>query len=250
MRFDLTSPDNVDDHESSLRSHPNGDRDAERKVSDSNLRRWIGMPRTLRLTTRPRPPLNPDGSRSRTFTRISKSGSMPSFVFNLALTVDALAERLVQEALMPLFKKLHPAKSGWNLSLVNLCATNIALTASDSNNGLDRDIGRMFSRQEDVLKQWKIDDADVPPTICHRHNPHLLEGTDQNVHDILEDPTPVPTLLGSEDLHPLTQVSTTEDDPCVTDDELNDAGQTCSTCGAVMPPYAMNAHERFHSLTD
>jgi len=123
------------------------------------MKRWLAHPKTLRLTTRPRPPQNPDGSRNRSFARISKSGPMPTFVFSLKDddTMDAVVEKLLHETLLPLFRKLHPEKKGWNLSLVNVAATNMA-DAARERGGVGRDIGKMFRRQDEVLRQWRVDD--------------------------------------------------------------------------------------------
>jgi DNA polymerase iota len=41
--------------------------------------------------------------------------------------IDALAERLVRESLFSMFRKLHPEKTGWNLSLLNVAVTNMPL---------------------------------------------------------------------------------------------------------------------------
>ena len=136
MRTDLTAPDEVDDilqdssKDETQLSHRN---DAE-----SLPFRWIAHPKNLRLSTRPRPPLNAGGSRQRSFARISKSGPMPSFIFNLNAEMDTLAARIVDEALLPLFRQLHPEKSGWDLSLVNVCATSMTMGASKSGTGEGR----------------------------------------------------------------------------------------------------------------
>ncbi|KAI4913096.1 uncharacterized protein J4E92_009968 [Alternaria infectoria] len=128
------------------------------------MKRWLAHPKTLRLTTRPRPPQNPDGTRNRSFARISKSGPMPTFVFSLKddnnNTMDAVVEKLLSETLLPLFRKLHPERKGWNLSLVNVAATNMA-DAARERGGVGRDIGKMFKRQDEVLRQWRVDDEVV-----------------------------------------------------------------------------------------
>ena len=131
-------------------------------VAPTASKRWIAHPKTIRLTTRPRPPMNPDGTRSRAFNRISRSGPLPNFVFNLHEGIDVLVEKLVQETLVPMFLRLHPAKQGWNL-FMNVGVTNMVETANEDGTGGGRDIGRMFKRQEEVLKEWKVEDKDVPP---------------------------------------------------------------------------------------
>lgn len=121
-------------------------------------RKWLAHPRTLRLSTRPPPPLKPDGSRARSFNRISRSTLMPNFAFNLNQSDECLAEKLVQEALIPAFRKLRPEKLGWNLSLVNIVVTNMSETAAESKDSVGRDIGRMLKRQDEVLQDWKVVD--------------------------------------------------------------------------------------------
>ncbi|KAK7533794.1 DNA polymerase-like protein iota [Phyllosticta citribraziliensis] len=110
-------------------------------------RRWIAHPATLRLSTRPRPPLNADGTRTRTFARISRSAPVPNFLFSLSTPIESLAERLVNDALLPLFRRLHPEKTGWNLSLVNVAVTNMAEAGSNAKSSSGRDITSMFRKQ-------------------------------------------------------------------------------------------------------
>ena len=246
MRLDLTSALDEDDMEITSEEED----DAPVQVdSAATPRRWIAHPNILRLSTRPRPPLNPDGTRSRTFKRISKSTNMPIFVFSFAHGVDVLANRLVEETLVPLFHKLHPEKSEWNLSLVNVCATNMSLTASDGKDGAGRDISRMFRRQDDLLREWKVEDVDIAPSNAF-NDQRIPDDGDDRIEDKIaqQDPLEHPP-LGS-DLRTFTQESLRGKDEWDSDEEMQDAGDSCSICGAVMPPYAMLAHERFHDLPD
>ena len=111
MRLDLTA-DGEDDV-------PITGSEQDQRQTVGLSRHWLAHPRNLRLTTRPRPPRNPDGSRPTMFNRISRSCSMPSIVFSFSYDVDILAEKIVNDSLFPLFRKLHPEKSGWDLSLVS-----------------------------------------------------------------------------------------------------------------------------------
>ena len=208
---------------------------------------WMAHPKTLRLSTRPRLALNPDGTRSRTFNRISKSTNMPIFVFSFAQGVDIIANKLVEETLLPLFRRLHPEKSGWNLSLVNLCATNMSPTASDAKDGAGRDIGRMFKRQDDTLREWKVEDVDIAPSDEDENDQqNLTNDLDSGKTVVAQEHTSV----GSEDLHVFTQETSQDDVAWDSDDYMQDLGDICGICGAVMPSYAMLAHERFHDLPD
>ncbi|KAI9795246.1 MAG: hypothetical protein M1835_006142 [Candelina submexicana] len=242
MHMDLLTYDEDDVEDSSQEQVLHGD---QHQPTQQPRKKWLAQPRTLRLTTRPRPPVNANGARSRTFNRISRSGPMPNFVLNLDENADSLADKLVTEALVPLFRKLHPEKSGWNLSLVNVAATNMAETAGEGREGAGRDIGRMFKRQETVLKEWRVEDVDIPPLIEHD------DGIDRHVEDEGEVSCEM-TLErnGTEDAIEPSQESyvDVEDGEWDGDGDLPGAGITCSVCDALMPEWAMTAHRRFHSL--
>ena len=245
MRLDLTSlPEYVNipaqPEEENYDSYCN-------QVTHIGARRWIALPQSLRLSTRPRPPLNPDGSRPRSFARISKSGTMPTFAANLALSVESLAERLVEEALMPLFRKLHPEKCGWDLSLVNICATNMSLIASDDKHRAGRDIGKMFSKQEGVLKEWKIDDFGITPRFYGDEENRLEHIPEQQEIKAVDSPS---RGCGLELQPSSTQESLKEDDTWNSEDDFRNLGDTCRVCGTSIPPYAKIAHVRFHALPD
>lgn len=265
MRLDLTAQpeDEVDlaeqnrlDDEAAVQEDDKED-EAGALVGDdtpASTLRWIAHPRTLRLSTRPRPPLNPDGTRLRTFARISKSGPMPTFIFSLSSSVDALSDKLLSDALLPLFRQLHPEKSGWNLSLVNVCATNMAMTASDAKDGAGRDISRMFKRQDDVLKDWKVEDIDMAPSddeveVAAKHNGIEVQSTD-SPHTESTSRYHEQISHGSEDL----QIPTTQErnlDACDdSEGEDTDVGEVCQICDATVPAFAMIAHRRFHDLPE
>ena len=190
-------------------------------------RRWLAHPRTLRLSTRPRPPLNADGSRNRSFNRISRSAPIPSFVFHLNESDESLAEKLVQEALIPAFRKLHPEKSGWNLSLVNIAVTNMAETAAETKDSKGRDIGRMLKRQDEVLKDWKVIGEEP------------LSENSAAVNDASAE-----IQIGHSD--------ESHGSPCQdvwdSDDSAHDLTHTCERCGSTMPLFASTAHDRYHSI--
>lgn len=243
MQLDLTEADDEDDPPTKEEEQASASvTTTEHKVPV--VRRWIAHPRTLRLTTRPRPPPNPDGSRMRSFNRISRSCPMPMFVFSLTDSVDALSEKLVNETLIPAFRKLHPEKSGWNLSLVNVGATNMAEAATDSKDGAGRDIGRMFRRQTDVLKEWKFEDRDIAPS---EDEDGYADIASPNTIELKKDGDPChvsrATLLSTED-------ESLADDAWDSEEEASDYGQACSICKAVIPSFAMLAHERFHAMPD
>jgi len=207
MRIDLLVHEEDASKEEDLRPG-----DLEQIFTQVTSKKWLAHPKTLRLTTRPRSPLQPDGTRIRSFKRISHSAPLPNFVFGLSESVESLADRLVREALLPMFRKLHPEKSGWNLSLVNLAVTNMAETAGESKTARGRDIGNMFRRQDDVLKDFQIREASPSPAEDSKLEAQVVPGVGW------------------------------DDDVEHGDDDL----ECCGDCGTRMPAFAMVAHRRFH----
>lgn len=214
--------------------------------------RWVAHPKTVRLSTRPRPPLNSDGTRTRGFNRISRSGPLPGFVFNLRDGVDSVVEKLVQETLIPMFRKLHPQPSGWNLSLMNIGVTNMVETASEDGKGTGRDIGRMFKRQEDVLKGWKVEDRDVPPDPDpNKDLREVAEPVDIHQAEPSASSEAIDHIMtGSEDTMYPTQNSTDEQAKWEEDEDDEVGQEKCHECGAVMPAFAIAAHQRFHIMEE
>jgi len=205
---------------------------AELSANPTNLKgkapgKWLAHPKTIRLSTRPRLPLNPDGTRSRSFKRISHSAPLPNYVLSLTDGVDSLAERLVHDTLLGMFRKLHPEKAGWNLSLVNLAVTNMAEAGGESKTANGRDISSMFRRQESVHKEFTAY-ADEQPT----------PQTDS-----------------------ISQTGATETRPSLVDSNLDMEDNTwaeeedgdnerCGICGMSAPMFAMPAHMRFHEVAE
>ncbi|KAE9975637.1 hypothetical protein BLS_002515 [Venturia inaequalis] len=230
MRADLTEDDEEGD--ASEPTSPSHD--------SSKRQRWLALPKTLRLSTRPRPPADPDGSRARASQRISRSIPAPTLLNNLGESVEDLAQKLVSQYLISLFRRLHPEKSGWDLSLINIAVTNIVETAGMATG---RDISKMFKNQDTNLKEWRVDDVDVPP--------------DQEMEDISRTGSPSHLLersRGSEDQVPLSQASQSSYFQGGWDEEDEDAGEsldlTCPFCQAKMPSFAIAAHMRFHETED
>jgi DNA polymerase iota len=178
---------------------------------------------------------------------------LPGFVFNLKDGIDSIVEKLIQETLIPMFRRLHPQPSGWNLSLMNIGVTNMVERASEDGKGGGRDIGRMFKRQEDVLKEWKIEDRDVPPDPIPTEEPHNeSESLDFNLAEPSAGSEAIDEIVtgGSEDTIYPTQ-NTIDEQAQWEDDEDDEEGQEkCYECGAVMPAFAMAAHQRFHSMEE
>ncbi|KAG9248595.1 DNA polymeras-like protein iota [Calycina marina] len=206
------------------------------------VKRWIAYPKTLRLSTRPRPPLNADGTRTRSFARNSRSTPLPTFVFSLKEGVEAIVERLIQEALLPMYRRLHP-QPGWNISLMNICVTNLVGAAGEDSGSNGQDISKMFKRQKEVLKEWKVEDKDVPPDPVPVTEPHGIHQAEPSAGNDAGDVV----MEGSEDVLQHTQNTVDENAEWEEDEESGEL-ERCGKCGALLPSFAMPAHERFHSL--
>jgi DNA polymerase iota len=241
MRIDLTE-DEYEEQDLTSRLA-----DSETSHVSSRMR-WLAHPKVLRLSTRPRSGPRLDGGRAHFANRVSRSAPVPSFLYNLSESVDILADRLVSECLLPLFRRLHPEKTGWDLSLLNIAVTNLVETAGSSKQATGRDIGKMFKNQEHHLRAWKVEDRDVPPdqrSTSDDNDTFMFDAGTRNVGNMH-------TGVGSEDILPLSQSSQIsrfqggwEDD-----EEGEDSDQplssTCPLCRSEMPYFAMPAHLRFH----
>jgi DNA polymerase iota len=136
-----------------------------------------------------------------------------------------------------MFRKLHPEKAGWNLSLVNLAVTNMSETAGDSKTASGRDIGTMFRRQEHVLKDFRVTEPDTGSTI------ESVIDTAQDGHDtIVSDDSDDQKKF---DPHNAPRSPSEEGD---WDDGVQDEDPRvcCEVCGMHVPSFAMGAHQRFH----
>ncbi|PLN85202.1 DNA/RNA polymerase [Aspergillus taichungensis] len=178
--------------------------------------RWLARPRTLRLSTRLRPPVQADGTRGPGGNRVSRSAPLPPFVLHLDERIDAVAERLVQERTLPLFRRLHPEPSGWNLHLMNVAVTNLVETA-----GSGQDIGRMFQR----------------PEMSHPRSPPVgVERDLAGAQGSAVEETP---------LSP-----TSDEDGWEDSDEDRILSVPCATCGVSIPHFALVAHQVYHSVAE
>ncbi|PTB43432.1 uncharacterized protein TrAFT101_001989 [Trichoderma asperellum] len=176
--------------------------------------KWIARPKTLRLSTRSWP--KSDASQTQNSSRVSRSGPLPGFVFDLKADIDEIAQQLVAEALLPLLRRLQSEKGQtWNLQLINICAANMVAGATDDKMGAGRDIAVMFKKQDEVLAPWRI----------------TSEATD-------EDEKPAEDEMGD---------AISEDLDSDTSWEASD-GSICVICGHSIPLFALPAHVRYHEL--
>ncbi|KAI1325920.1 hypothetical protein F5Y16DRAFT_376712 [Xylariaceae sp. FL0255] len=259
--------------------------------------RWLAYPKTLRLSTCVKPrssgyssSMTATNTETPTIRRSSRSTALPNFIFNNPSSLDEIpkiAERLVHESLLPLFRRLHPERQGYNLSLLNICVTNMVIVASgDDTNGHSgggskgsaRDISRMFRTQEEKLKEWTVYDTSSVPSPSSTLSAFRYQTKSSEVDMILDDddedehhenndisaknattpkttsfPTPfspqIPT-IPNEELDNSSAWDEGEEDEGYTRDEQNGDPHRCPICGHAIPSFAMPAHERFHAMED
>ncbi|KAF2666761.1 DNA/RNA polymerase [Microthyrium microscopicum] len=192
---------------------------------------WLAKPKTLRLSTRPRAVI--DGSRPKSFGRISRSTGVPNFIFDASESIDDLADRLVGENILPMFRELHPQKKGWDLSLINVAVANMQLGAGEGKAAAGRDISKMFKNQDAVLSAFRIDETLEAQEFPEDNNE--LPNIPSLPHD------------GSEDAIPLSQSSEVFDDwNSDGDGSESESMERCLDCGSLMPAWVMDSHRRYH----
>jgi DNA polymerase iota len=204
----------------------------DKSESNPSQLRWLAHPRTLRLSTRPRNAPDTDGVRTYHANRISRSAPLPTFVFNMDENIDALAERIVREHVLVMFRKLHPEKSGWDLSLMNIAVTNLVESAGDQKQSSGRDIGKMFRQQETVLKDWTVQEPAERAVIMQPNVPEVPKDPEVNVSG---------------------WTLTAPPDGADVWDDGDDEGLgsvECAICGAAMPHFAQLAHQMYHAAED
>jgi len=228
--------------------------------------KWLAYPKTLRLSTRvkSRPSAIVDGGsqqapppRDTYYNRSSRSSPLPTFVFSLKDGIDYVAERFVNEAVLPLFRRLHSERQNWNLTLINICVTNMVPTGNDDGRiGGGRDISRMFKTQDAKLKEFTVyDNDDLPalPAFTAKPSSSNDNSTTTVVAVGIQGPTETAkSVIVTDDAthgHPMED-GEADDMVAVWDDDDDDGGESrrCPECGQRIPEFAMSAHLRFHAL--
>lgn len=214
--------------------------------------RWIAYPKTLRLSTHPKPKQTPTGM-TEGFRRSSRSQALPSFALALrGESAEAVGERLASETLLPLFRRLHPERSGWNIAMVNVCVTNMVMVAgSDAagsgTGGTGRNIASMFRTQEDKLREFTVyDNTPIEDTITGSS----ADGVDptqsaaearEGEENVWEVELPADAAVEPGGMSPDSDADAWDD---------GDESQRCHICGHTIPIFALSAHERFHNISD
>ena len=122
-------------------------------------------------------------------------------------------------------------------------------TATDDGSGGGRDIGRMFKRQEEVLKEWKVKDKDVPPEAITDPKNEVMMSTEPN-QDIKAEPSAGNDAMESNCGGALYSRQHIMDEDVDWEDEEGKDFNRCHRCGAGIPEFAMTAHQLYHALGD
>jgi len=99
------------------------------------------------------------------------------------------------------------------------------------------------------LKEWKVEDRDVPPDpipqkeMSRKEFPDSKEAEPSAGNEAVHS-----TMAGSEDVLYLTQNTVEENAEWEYDEDEDSSHERCGECGASMPAFALPAHERFHRL--
>lgn len=245
MHADLVEEVDDDDDEGDDDGNPPSPATAQVPETEKKKKktRWLAHPKTIRLSTRPY--LRANSGKPYNYARVSRSQPLPGFVFALAdasFSREALADRLVDAVLLPMFRRLNPAAENWNVGLLNVCVANMVAVGGDPGRrrgiGGGRDIGAMFRRQEDVLREFRVYDDDDDGA-GDEMMPIRAGGGDD---------------MGAEDGGGVTVVEVEKHEDDDSDAESSwegdnrDGLECCARCGHLIPGFALVAHERYHDL--
>ncbi|KAI1996977.1 hypothetical protein LOZ51_003140 [Ophidiomyces ophidiicola] len=242
MHADLTEEDGSEDDRMRLETT---------ETATKKKKKWLAQPRTLRLSTRARPGASLNGSQSFQGNRISKSCPMPQFIFSFTENAQTLSQRLVEDTIIPLFRRLHPDKSGYKLSLINIAVTNMLECAGTDKGSIGQDIGKLFRSRENEAtpRSWPgsanedrapkpdglgIDNLGRPglPLDDHNHRrPHHVS-------------TPI---MDAANLNQHGESEWASDEDIGSNDSATPCDE-CPKCGALVPCFAAHAHAIYHSV--
>ena len=148
-----------------------------------------------------------------------------------------------------MFESLHPGKSGWNLSLINLAVTQVELMAGQHRAARGRDISEMLRLQTSIttLNSFQSHPEQALSSALPEHRgPLPVSELSQALRNEDKNPKPVGYVNGSEDQLSSTQGSSQVEDNWDSEEDATLSSNICSLCGARMPNFALDAHSRFH----
>ncbi|EGC43221.1 DNA polymerase iota [Histoplasma capsulatum var. duboisii H88] len=155
-------------------------------------------------------------------------------------SIDPLASRLVNETILPLFRRLHPEKSGaGKICVMNVAVTNMVLVAGVDKGGAGRDIGRMFRSQGRASREWRVEGWK-----------EAREGAGDDAGPQGEEMVGSTAMIGDgcDDGNAAWDSEEEEDDILGTNNGDIMMMTECVTCGAQIAHFALRAHEVYHSI--
>ncbi|KAL5612948.1 hypothetical protein BROUX41_003975 [Berkeleyomyces rouxiae] len=196
---------------------------------------WLAKPKTLRLSLK-NAALGESISEAYRH-RVSRSLPVPSFLFDLDEEPQQLASRLVDEKLKGLLRKFGITDTEWNLILLSVCVANMTIVANEARGAASsgRDIARMFQRQDEVLRPFRV----VKERVDGEKDAVLGNNTAVD-GDTSEDTNRDPQGRGCEGLDPWEDVDG--------DSDQDDMKILCPLCGSHFLPFALPAHLKYHEL--
>lgn len=222
--------------------------------------KWVRWPSTLRLTPR----FRGDHMKGELWRhkRTSRSVPLPVDIFDTSLTPEMRATAVVDQVLLPLFKKMASQKGDWDLSLLNVGVADIR--TSNRASGIVDFLkgGSPRKRKSDVLSEdemppcppgldvtaWAaLDDQSRREILAESDIRYLVPETfDTKVHsdqrqadDSALKPAPE---LSRDSKHAVVEPSSTNVDDEWPDEDENDGGYLCEHCESVIPLFAMDSH--------
>ncbi|KKY37281.1 putative dna polymerase iota [Diaporthe ampelina] len=128
---------------------------------------------------------------------------------------------------------------GWNIGLINICVANMTLTATEDVAGSGRDISKMFKRQDEVLREFRVYDegSEASPEVAQISNTAESRDEPGLDHKVAH---------GDDMVFGDGYVSESESEAW---DDQN-GSQPCPRCGHYLPVFAISAHQRYHALEE
>ncbi|KAI5800064.1 hypothetical protein EDC01DRAFT_628578 [Geopyxis carbonaria] len=176
--------------------------------SVSSQKKWIVSPRNFRMSVRLH-------DRVQNFSRCSRSSAFPGYTFSPTTSLERIAERLIDDIALGLFRKLCTERH-WDLQLLNVAAVNMVGEGTEKG-----DIGYIF---KNLITENGLNEA------------VSVSNSGTNANNNNSEERELDGKFVDEEFY--------EDD----EDEDEDSGQSvvCEVCRVAVPIFAVDAHRRFH----